>query len=298
MKYLVTGSAGFIGYHLVKTLLRNNENFVFAIDKKRLNLKHKNLKVITKNINNLKKFPKVDMVFHLAAFNGTKYFYTKPFNVIDQNILSTLKLVKYYKDKKLIKFITAGSSEAYAGAQIIKKDKNILHNEEEPIIFQDIKNPRWSYSTSKFMSEIITINSGLPYIILRYFNVYGPRQKDHFIPEFIKRIKKKKYELYGFKNTRSFIYIDDAIKATIKASNISKNNEIINIGSDIETKIIDVARLIMRILKINKKKLKLFSAPKGSVLKRKPDISKLEKIIGNKNFLSLEEGIKLLIKKK
>ena len=77
-----------------------------------------------------------------------------------------------------------------------------------------------------------------------------------------------------------------------------KNNEIINIGSDIETKIIDVARLIMRILKINKKKLKLFSAPKGSVLKRKPDISKLEKIIGNKNFLSLEEGIKLLIKKK
>ena len=256
MKYLVTGSAGFIGYHLVKSLLRDNKNFVFAIDKKRLNLKHKNLKVITKNINNLKKFPKVDMVFHLAAFNGTKYFYTKPFNVIDQNILSTLKLVKYYKDKKLIKFITAGSSEAYAGAQIIKKDKNILHNEEEPIIFQDIKNPRWSYSTSKFMSEIITINSGMPFIILRYFNVYGPRQKDHFIPEFIKRIKKRKYELYGFKNTRSFIYIDDAIKATIKASNIKKNNEIINIGSDIETRIIDVAKLIMRILKIKTKKLK------------------------------------------
>ena len=298
MKYLVTGSAGFIGYHLVKSLLNDDKNFVFAIDKKKLNLKHKNLKTITKNINNIKKFPDVDIVFHLAAFNGTKYFYSKPLNVIDQNILSTLKLVQHYKNKRLIKFIIAGSSEAYAGAQIIKKDKSILHNEKEPIIFQDIKNPRWSYSTSKFMSEIITINSGMPYLILRYFNVYGPRQKDHFIPEFINRIKKRRYELYGFKNKRSFIYIDDAIKATIKASNIKKKNEIINIGSDVESKIIDVARLIMKIFKINPKKLKLFSAPVGSVLKRRPDISKLRMIIGKTKFLSLEEGIKLLIKKK
>ncbi len=298
MKYLITGSAGFIGYHLVKKLLKDDKNFIYAIDKKKLNLKHKNLKVITSNINSLQKFPKVDIVFHLAAFNGTKYFYSKPFNVINENILSTLKLVKYYRGKKLIKFITAGSSEAYAGAQIIKQKKNILHNEEEPIIFQDIKNPRWSYSTSKFMSEILTINSGIPYQILRYFNVYGPRQKDHFIPEFINRIKKKKYELYGFKNKRSFIYIDDAIEATIKVSKINKKNEIINIGSDIESKIIDVAKLIMKIFKIDNKKLKLFSAPKGSVLKRRPDIKKLQRIIGKKKFLSLEDGIKLLIKNK
>ena len=123
MKYLVTGSAGFIGYHLVKTLLRNNKNFVFAIDKRRLNLKHKNLKVITKNINNLKKFPKVDIVFHLAAFNGTKYFYTKPFNVIDQNILSTLNLVKYYKDKKLKKFITQVHLKLMLEHKLLKKIK-------------------------------------------------------------------------------------------------------------------------------------------------------------------------------
>ena len=297
MKYLVTGSAGFIGYHLVKRLLKNDKNFIFAIDKKKLYLKHKNLKIITKNINNLKKFPEVDIVFHLAAFNGTKYFYSKPLEVIDQNLLSTLNLIKYYKKKKLLKFITAGSSEAYAGAQIIKKNNNISHNENEPITFQDIKNPRWSYSTSKFMSEIITINSGMPYLILRYFNVYGPRQKDHFIPEFIKRIKKGKYELYGFKNKRSFIYIDDAIDATIDLSNIKKNNEIINIGSNIESKIIDVAKLIMKLLKAKNKKLKLFSAPKGSVLKRKPNINRLKNYTNRKKFLSLEKGIKLLIKK-
>ncbi len=145
---------------------------------------------------------------------------------------------------------------------------------------------------------MITINSGIPYLILRYFNVYGPRQKNHFIPEFIDRIKKKKYELYGFKNTRSFIYIDDAVKATIQVSNIKKKNEIINIGSDIESRIIDVAKLIMKIFKINNKRLKLFSAPKGSVIKRRPDINKLRKIIGKTNFLSLEQGIKLLINKK
>ena len=56
----------------------------------------------------------------------------------------------------------------------------------------------------------------MPFLILRYFNVYGQGQIDHFIPEFLNRIKKKKYEIYGYKNTRTFIYIDDIIKATLK----------------------------------------------------------------------------------
>ena len=98
------------------------------------------------------------------------------------------------------------------------------------------------------MSEIITINGGMPYIILRYFNVYGPRQKDHFIPEFIKRIKKENTNYMDLKTQdHSFIQMMQ-LKLQLKFK-YKKNNEIINIGSNIETKIIDVARLIMRILK-------------------------------------------------
>ncbi len=296
MKYLVTGSAGFIGQALVKKLLINKQNKVYAIDRNFLNLKSKNLIKIRKDIKSIKKFPKVDIVFHLAAFNGTKYFYSKPLDVIDDNVSTTLSLVKFYKTKKLKKFISAGSSEIYAGEQNLN-NKKIPHNENNPIIFKDLTNPRWSYSSSKFMSELIVINSGLPYIILRYFNVYGSKQKDHFIPEFISRIKRKKYELYGYKNTRAFIYIDDAVNATIKISKKNVTNQTFNLGSDKEEKIINVAKLIMKVLKIKNRKIKLFNAPKGSVMKRKPDISKLKKVIGNFKTIKLAEGIKKIINK-
>ena len=202
----------------------------------------------------------------------------------------------FIKKKKLKKFISAGSSEIYAGEQNLN-NKKIPHNESNPIIFKDLTNPRWSYSSSKFMSELIVINSGLPYIILRYFNVYGPKQKDHFIPEFISRIKRKKYELYGYKNTRAFIYIDDAVNATIKISKKNVTNQTFNLGSDKEEKIINVAKLIMKVLKIKNRKIKLFNAPKGSVMKRKPNISKLKKIIGNFKTIKLAEGIKKIINK-
>ena len=297
MKYLITGAAGFIGNALVKKLLKNKNNFVYAIDKSNIKIKNKNLIKIKADIKKTKKFPKVDIVFHLAAFNGTKFFYSKPFNVIDENLSTTLNLIKFYKKKKCKKIIFAGSSEAYAGSQNLKL-KKILHNEKQPIIFGDINNPRWSYATSKFMSEIITINSGIPYIILRYFNVYGPKQKDHFIPEFISRAKKGKFELYGYKNTRSFIFIDDAVDATIKISKNKIVNQIFNIGSNRESKIFDVAKLILKLLNIKNKKIKLYKSPKGSVKRRSPDINKIKKIIGNFNNTSLKDGIKKILETK
>ena len=295
MKYLVTGSAGFIGYALIKKLLENKKNYIYAIDKIDLKIKNKNLVKIKKDIKQIKKFPKVDIVFHLAAYNGTKFFYSKPFSVIDDNISTTINLLKFYKKKKLKKFIYAGSSETYVGFQNFNK-KAISHTEIDPVVFEDLKNPRWSYATSKFMGEILVINSGLPFVILRYFNVYGPKQKNHFIPEFISRLKVGKYELYGYKNTRSFIYINDAVDSTIKISQKKIKNEIFNIGSNKEYKIIHVAKLIMKILKI-KKKIKLYEAPKGSVIRRRPNINKITKIIGKVNNTSLENGIKLILNK-
>ena len=119
--------------------------------------------------------------------------------------------------------------EIYASSKF-KNIKNVNLKENDKIIFDDIQNPRWSYASSKFMSEVAVINSKLKYIILRYFNVYGPNQIDHFIPEFISRLKINRYELYGYKNKRSFIFIDDAINATIKLINNQKSkNQIFNV---------------------------------------------------------------------
>ena len=215
----------------------------------------------------------------------------KPFEIIDDNISTTIKLLQFYKNKHLKKFISAGSSEIYAGLQNQNKT-SINHTEQQKIIFSDIKNPRWSYATSKFLSEIAVINSGIPYIIIRYFNVYGPKQKDHFIPEFVERVKRKKFKVFGGKNTRSFIFVKDAVDASIKLSTKKIKNEIFNLGSNKEIKIIDVAKLILNILNIKEKKIKILSAPHGSVLRRKPSIKKLEKVIGNFNKTSLKKGLK------
>jgi nucleoside-diphosphate-sugar epimerase len=294
MRYLVTGSSGFIGSNLVFELSKNKSNIIYALDRKNPKIKKFNVINLKKDLKNVKKFPNVDIIYHLAAYNGTKFFYEKPIEVIEDNFVSTINLVKFYKNKNIKLFVYSGTSETVAGANKIIKYK-IPTDEKCPIILEDIYNPRWSYANSKTASEQLVALSGMPFMILRYFNVFGKNQKDHFIPEFIDRLRKKKFILYGYKNTRTFIYLTDAIKATIKLSKSKQAyGQIINIGGKDEIKIINIAKIIMKMNGQSKDiiKLKKLSAPEGSPMRRKPDIKKAEKLIGNFNKISLVDGIK------
>lgn len=295
-RILVTGASGFIGLALVKKLLEDNRNQIYAIDKKNIGFRSKNLKFFKKDLRFVKKFPKADIVIHLAAFNGTRHFYKKPFEVIEHNFLPTINLLNYYKKNPCKLFVYSGTSEIYAGKNF-RSVKNFNLKENDQIIFNNIQNPRWSYASSKFMGEVAVINSNLNYLIVRYFNVYGPNQIDHFIPEFLSRLKKKKYELYGYKNKRSFIFIDDAVTATIKLlKNSRSKKQIFNIGSEKEVTILSVAKMILHLLKI-KKKITLFGSPYGSPKRRKPNISKIKKLIGEINTISLKDGLKKILEK-
>ena len=295
MKYFITGTSGFIGKHLVKKLLKIKSNIIFSADKQILDYKHKRLIHEVCDLKTKKDFPDVDIVVHLAAYNGTKYFYKKPLDVVKDNILPTINLVDHYSKKKLKWFIYAGSPESIAGAT------DFFHlplpsKESYPFVFHGVKNKRWSYGSSKSLSEQYVMFSELNYKILRYHNVYGPGQNDHFIPDFIENVRRGKPKLYGYKNTRSFMYIEDAIDATMKVIQSNKiTKEIINIGVNFEISILTVAKIICKLMKVSYKKIVLKDHPIGSVKRRCPDVTKLDNIIKFTPRYSLQKGLKKTI---
>ena len=283
-KILITGSDGFLG-----------SNFIKKFKKKYTFLQYD--KKSGKDLTKIKKFPNTDIVLHLAAFNSTKDFYTNPTEVIKSNFLTTFNLINYYKDKnKKILFVFAGTPESASGAVDLYKYK-IPTDEKVPFVIPDLNNPRWSYAASKSLCELMLIHSGLKYIIIRPHNVYGPRQKNHFVPEFLDRCKKnKKVKLFGWKNKRSWLYIDDFCNALDKVLTSKKTiGEIINIGSNFEHTILDVAKEIIKQKFNNDRVITKMKAPEGSTMRRVPDINKIKKLTGWTPTVNLKIGISKLL---
>lgn len=288
-KILVTGAQGFIGKHLIQRLSEYDYE-IFTSDIS--NEQDLCDPVLVSNL------PDVDIVLHLAAYNGTKHFYNKPYTVVRNNILPTQFLLDRYAGK-CRKFIFSGTCESYAGAIDLLNYK-IPTDERVPLVVEDVTNPRWSYGGTKIANELQVISAynelNQDYLIIRYHNVYGPGQRDHFIPEFVERALTGDVRLFGYENTRSFIYIDDAVDATIKLIRSEKANYIVNVGNDDETSIEEVAEIILSLLKISTP-IKFDSAPIGSVNRRCPDISLLKNLIGYTPKITLKEGIEKTLRK-
>jgi UDP-glucose 4-epimerase len=305
---LLTGCAGFVGFHLASELVKSEKYFVFGVDNfargSRDELfmelcKNKNFELIEGDLTSstfVNSLPsEIDYVVHLAALNGTQNFYSIPFDVSVSCAIPTWNLIEMYRNFPITKFIFTGTPESYAsGIDLGLID--VPTSENVPLTITSPHEARWSYATGKTFSEVLLANAytqfGFPSLILRLHNVYGTRMgKHHFIPDFLERTLLGQFVLEGAHNTRSFLYIDDAVADMISLLESElASSTIINIGSMEERSIYSVAIQILELLKI-RVDLKVNAAPSGSVLRRIPNTSLVDKILGERPRVSLQEGL-------
>ena len=169
--------------------------------------------------------------------------------------------------------------------------------EHADISIKNIHNARWSYRLAKICSENFLANSTLPYVMLRYFNIYGANSKaGHFLADQIEKIKNGVFEIIGPDETRSFCYVEDAVRATIFcADNAVK--EVINIGNDQEITIAEAAKVIAQELGHPTKNWAVLPGKAGSTSTRRPDITKLKSIMSDYSPMSFEQGVHEIVTK-
>lgn len=309
---LVTGASGFIGSFLCEELISHGY-FVVGIDNF-FRGKHENIKQLkTKNNFELEEFDlsiadniarineiilkyKIKTVFHLAAINGTQYFYDQPLFVLDQNVKITQNLLAAIINTPVNYLIYTSSSEVY-GSPL-----NIPTNEQHPIILNSIAD-RDSYAASKAIGEfyirLFSKQYNLKTLILRVFNMYGERmvgtRYGQVIPEFVNRmLNEKEFTIIGDgSNTRSFCYIKDATLAmrTLMEKHLTG---IINVGYDQEITILKLAKIIHDLEKRTFEPTFLVERPDDHK-RRCPDIHYLTTLLPTLVFTPLESGLAKVI---
>jgi len=306
-KALVTGVAGFIGSHLAERLVKE-EFDVIGIDsfedyyprwikEKNIesllrspkftfieaNLLSDNLLDPSRTPSNLKE---IDYIFHQAAQAGVRRSWGADFQVYtNNNILATQKLLELSKGLNIKKFIYASSSSVYGNAQSLPIRESIPPKPLSP------------YGASKLAAESLCHlywrNFGIPVVSLRYFTVYGPRQRpDMAFHKFIKGIlRNEEIYIYGDgRQTRDFTYVSDIVESNLLALQ-SPSGEVFNIGGGKRLSLMNALNLIEALLE-RRARVKKIDAQKGDVHNTWADIEKAERVMGYEPRVSLEEGLK------
>lgn len=298
MKILVTGGAGFIGSHVADGYIEEGYDVVIVDNLStgkldNLNPKAKFYKVDIRDFDRITKIfkkEKPDIVNHHAAHNNFLSSFENPVFDLDVNAVGTLNVIKASIETDVRKIIYASSGGLTYG------DKAKL-----PIKETSPLNPLGPYAISKLMGEyylqVFSRKYGIKYTILRYGNVYGPRQDINgevgIVAILIGKVLKNENPIIrgSGKQTRDFVYVKDVVdvnKIVLKGG----DNEIFNIGTGKETSIVEVFEIIKKIAK--RPNLKLFhtSPIEGDERRFCLDITKAKKILGWRPRYKLEEGIR------
>jgi len=302
-KILITGGAGFIPSSLVDALLVDKENYIVAVDNfltgfdyNLPNPRPKNYHFIKCDVNNYNELSAImlayrfDIVFHYAAVVGVKRTLENPLLVLN-DIEGIKNILSLSKNSGVKRVFFSSSSEVYG----------------EPVEFPQNEhttplNSKLPYAIVKNVGEAFVKSYGkeheLDYTIFRFFNTFGPKQSSDFVvAKFLEAAKNNKdITIYGDgSQTRTFCFINDNIDTTLKIlnQNLAKN-DILNIGSNKEISIIELAQKIIYKTNSKSKIIHLPSLEEGDMTRRKPDNTRMLQILG-KEMISLDEGLDKII---
>lgn len=300
-RVLVTGAAGFIGSNLCERLIDDGYH-VTAIDsftdyynpaRKHRNLSdiisHKNFELIEEDINSCDIREIIGdsrAVFHLAAQAGVRMSWGKEFSVyVDSNILTTQKILEALKENKRTKLVYSSSSSVYG-----QTDKLPMRED------QRLK-PVSPYGVTKLsgehLCELYRINFGVNTVSLRYFTVYGPRQRPDmaFSRFIIAALTGGEIEIYGDgRQTRDFTFVSDAVEANMAAMLYDGGETIFNIGGGSRVSVLEVLEILKNRIS-NDFDISFLDRAKGDVLDTWADTSSAKRELGFSPRIDLKEGI-------
>jgi UDP-glucose 4-epimerase len=314
MKILITGGAGFIGSHLAQRLLEQGNSIAVIDNLSTGSLKNikaligdKHFEFVEGDIRNTELMKPLikncDLIFHLAAAVGVRLIAEDPVRTIETNIGGT-EIVLNIANKLRKKILIASTSEVYG------KNESVPFSEDDDIVLGSTNLSRWSYACSKAIDEFLGLafyrQYGLDIVIGRFFNTIGPRQTGQYgmvVPRFVQSaLRNEPLTIYGTgKQTRCFTYVGDVVDAIIALIQ-SKDTpgRVFNIGSDEEISITGLADKIIEMTGSSSVKEFVpidvaYGMPIEDMMRRVPNLQRIQKATGWKPRTSLDEMLRIII---
>jgi UDP-glucose 4-epimerase len=310
MRVMITGGAGFLGSHLAEAFIaRGDEVFVLdtgTISKVRHLLTKRGFHYIHDTIFNLELLDslaaRADLIYHLAAVVGVEHYVGDPYETLNVNVNGTQNVLKAaYKYNRKVVF--SSTSEVYG------RNPKVPWKEEDDRVLGATTIDRWCYSTSKAVGEHFCFayhKLGLPVTVVRYFNVYGPRLDKVDVGRLFtifmgQLLRGADLTVIGDgRQTRCFTYVTDAVAATVAAGLIAEaDGQVINIGVDVETSVLDFAKLMLELYGPTRSQIKFVSQAEvygnsyEDIPRRVPDNKRMRTILGIEPRMNLREGARL-----
>lgn len=298
-KILITGGAGNVGGSLARRLAADPENSVVIVDNLLTGSRAKlptagNWRFIKADCNRMDEMAPImcatifDFVFHYAAVVGVKRTLDHPRMVLD-DIKGIENVLTLAKSTGVRRVFYSSSSEVYGEpVEFPQREATTPLNSRLP--YAIVKNLGEAYFRSFFQEY------ALEYTIFRFFNTYGPLQSADFVmTRFLAQaLAGEPITIYGDgSQTRTFCYVDDNLDTVQKLLYDGLAiNEVVNVGSDVEISVLDLAKLIIKMTKSHSKIVHQTALPEGDMTRRLPDVSRMRSILG-RELTSLEDGIRL-----